>query len=148
MVDKYDKQRPVGQKMKKIVLASSFTLMIVFLSTNALAIIAGPDVFGLDFRFNNPGARANAMGGAFIALADDATAAYANPAGLTILTEPEISIEYRGGQYTTRITDSRGITDTDASASSASFLSYAKPMKDWILYRLTGEALDKLAAEQ
>ncbi len=27
----------------------------------------------MDFRFNNPGARANAMGGAFIGVADDAT---------------------------------------------------------------------------
>jgi long-subunit fatty acid transport protein len=35
------------------------------------------------------------MGGAFIGLADDATAAEANPAGLTILTKPEVSFEYR-----------------------------------------------------
>lgn len=40
-----------------------------------------------DFRFNliNPGARSLALGGAFVSLADDATAAQANPAGLTIL---------------------------------------------------------------
>lgn len=38
------------------------------------------------------GARAMGMGGAFIALADDATAASWNPAGLIELQEPEISV--------------------------------------------------------
>jgi long-subunit fatty acid transport protein len=35
------------------------------------------------------------MGGAFLGLADDASAAEANPAGLTILRKPEITIEAR-----------------------------------------------------
>lgn len=38
------------------------------------------------------GARALGMGGAFIALADDATAASWNPAGLAFLTRPEFSV--------------------------------------------------------
>ena len=42
----------------------------------------------LQLNFFNPGARALAMGGAFIAMADDATAAVANPAGLTTLNPP------------------------------------------------------------
>lgn len=50
---------------------------------------------GLQFNFGNPGARALGMGGAFIGLADDASAAVANPAGLTILRKPEVSIEAR-----------------------------------------------------
>jgi hypothetical protein len=44
---------------------------------------------GFQFNFNNPGARALGMGGAFVAVADDATAVVANPAGLTILQRPE-----------------------------------------------------------
>lgn len=48
-----------------------------------------------DFSFSNPGARSLGFGGAFAALADDATAAYANPAGLVQLTEPEVSVETR-----------------------------------------------------
>ena len=40
------------------------------------------------------GARAVGMGGAFIAVADDATAASWNPAGLTQLKKPEISFAY------------------------------------------------------
>ncbi len=50
---------------------------------------------GLQFNFGNPGARALGMGGAFLGLADDASAAEANPAGLTVLRKPEISIEAR-----------------------------------------------------
>src|SRR5215472_10782626 len=50
---------------------------------------------GLQFNFGNPGARSLGMGGAFLGLADDASAAEANPAGLTILRKPEISIEAR-----------------------------------------------------
>jgi long-chain fatty acid transport protein len=53
---------------------------------------------GLQFNFGNPGARSLGMGGAFLGLADDASAAEANPAGLTILRKPEISIETRNYQ--------------------------------------------------
>jgi long-chain fatty acid transport protein len=48
-----------------------------------------------DFSFSNPGARSLGFGGAFAALADDATAAYANPAGLVQLAAPEVSFETR-----------------------------------------------------
>ena len=45
--------------------------------------------------FTNPGARSIGLGGAFAAIADDATAAFANPAGLVQILRPEISIELR-----------------------------------------------------
>ena len=47
------------------------------------------------FNFNLPGARANAMGGAFIGLADDATSSFTNPAGLAFLKETALTFEYR-----------------------------------------------------
>lgn len=50
---------------------------------------------GFQLTFSNPGARSMGMGGAFLGLADDASAAESNPAGLTILRAPEISIELR-----------------------------------------------------
>ncbi|HET8797204.1 MAG TPA: outer membrane protein transport protein [Thermoanaerobaculia bacterium] len=50
---------------------------------------------GLQFNFGNPGARSLGMAGAFLGLADDASAAEANPAGLSILRKPEFSIEAR-----------------------------------------------------
>ena len=48
---------------------------------------------GIQFDFSLPGARSLSLGGAFVAVADDATAAWGNPAGLTILTRPEVSAE-------------------------------------------------------
>jgi len=51
------------------------------------------------------GARALGMGGAFVALADDATAASWNPAGLAQLTRPGVSLVYdwSNGPYDTRV---------------------------------------------
>ncbi len=45
------------------------------------------------------------FGGAFVALADDATAAFANPAGLVQITSPEISLEGRRWSYSTPFTE-------------------------------------------
>ena len=47
------------------------------------------------FDFSTPGARANGMGRAFVGLSDEATAAYNNPAGISVLKSPEFSFEYR-----------------------------------------------------
>lgn len=71
---------------------------------------------GLQFNFGNPGARSLGMGGAFIALADDASAAEANPAGLTILRKPEISIEGRNYLSTQTFTTSGTFPDVERTA--------------------------------
>lgn len=55
----------------------------------------------LQFDFVNPGAKSLSMAGAFTGLADDATASFANPAGLTFLGGPELSVEFRGGPVNT-----------------------------------------------
>ena len=52
----------------------------------------------LDFRFVTPGARAVGMGKTFVGLADDATAAESNPAGMSNLLEQEFSFEFIGTQ--------------------------------------------------
>lgn len=52
-----------------------------------ISINSSPNVVG-------SGARALGMGGAFIAVADDATAASWNPGGLTQLERPEVSLVY------------------------------------------------------
>lgn len=71
-------------------------LSILLLSSSVLAQNTDIEALaGLQFNFGNPGARALGMGGAFLALADDASAAEANPAGLTILRRPEVSVEAR-----------------------------------------------------
>ncbi len=83
--------------MRKLILMF-FCCLFVFQSD--VFAITDEEIFrNFQFSFVNPGARSGAMGGAFIGLADDATAAEANPAGLTILTKPEVSFEYRNTQF-------------------------------------------------
>ena len=55
----------------------------------------------VQFDFLDPGARSLAMGSAFSPLADDATAAVNNPAGLVKLSRREISVELRGKRVAT-----------------------------------------------
>lgn len=103
------------------------------------------------FNFSTPGARSLGLGGAFLALADDATAAYANPAGLTQLAAPEASIEGRSFSFTSRFaarghTPETGVTgigvDTVGGIEerrlsdrrrALSFLSYAHTGRRWAL---------------
>jgi len=115
---------------KKAIFFLFILLFSLSVSTSAWAVVVGPDILGIDFRFNNPGARANAMGGAFIGLADDATAAYTNPAGLTVLTEPEFSVEYKIGEITNEVTDRIGTEEYDDTVNGLSFLSYVYPTEN------------------
>jgi len=55
----------------------------------------------LQFDFLPPGARSVAMGSAFVGAADDATAAFTNPAGLARLSERSVSAELRFKRLTT-----------------------------------------------
>ena len=104
----------------------------------------------LEFNFSNPGARSMALGGAFVALADDATAAFANPAGLIQLVRPEISLELRRRDYSTPYTEGGrasgsptglGIDTVDGirtsfsneTTSGLSFLSFVYPGSKWSL---------------
>ena len=47
----------------------------------------------------SPGARANAMGRAFIGVADDASAAITNPSGLVNLTRPQVYVEFKSTDF-------------------------------------------------
>ena len=104
----------------------------------------------LELSYSNPGARSLGFGGAFVALADDTTAAYANPAGLVQLTRPEISMEGRSWSYSTPFVfggrasgapTGIGIDTTPdlrwgestADFTGLSFLSYVYPLKRWSL---------------
>jgi hypothetical protein len=81
-----------------------FNDLRVLAATIALGLLASPAVHGqtndeanasLRFDFSNPGAASLGLGGAFTGIANDATAAYANPAGLTQLKIAEVAIEGR-----------------------------------------------------
>ena len=73
------------------------------------------------FTVQGAGARATGLGGAFIAVADDATAVSFNPAGLALLLKPEISFVGRGIQravsYEEFQTSSRGGKNLEVSDS-------------------------------
>lgn len=70
---------------------------LTFTAAGAAAQERAPDIgfSAIPFNFSPPGARSLAMGGSFIGVADDATAAASNPAGLVILTKPEFSAHVR-----------------------------------------------------
>jgi len=97
----------------------------------------------IPFNLSNPGARSMGMGGAFVGLADDATAAYTNPAGLTQLVTPEISAEGRhtdysiphvsGGSATLEPFSGSGLhsEDADSSRTNLSFISFVYPHDRW-----------------
>ena len=71
-------------------------LLVLSLVSPQLYAVTDEEIFrAFSLNLTTPGARAIGMGGAFIGRADDATAAETNPAGLTILARPEISLEYR-----------------------------------------------------
>lgn len=92
-----------------------------------------------DFRFNfiNPGGRSLGMGGAFISVAADATAAQANPAGLTNLLTPQVFVEIRSASVDDSsvhrdFADSLAPYSLDVDTSqdpvtNPSFLSYVIP---------------------
>ncbi|HSS48765.1 MAG TPA: hypothetical protein VLX28_07455 [Thermoanaerobaculia bacterium] len=68
---------------------------------------------GVHFNFSTPGAGNLALGGAFLALAFDASAAYTNPAGLTTIAAPETLVEARHWDYTHVFTDRGRIAGVD-----------------------------------
>ena len=80
--------------------------------------------------FTNPGARSIGLGGAFAAIADDATAAFANPAGLVQILRPEISIELRG---TASRFDREIPYDLANGVSGLGFFSFVYPSRSWAL---------------
>lgn len=91
-------------------IARWFTVLLVSLVFTVPSFaVTDEEIFrAFSLNLTTPGARAIGMGGAFIGRADDATAAETNPAGLTILARPEISLEYRHRdrrRFDTRITN-------------------------------------------
>ena len=128
--------------------------VLILVSTGALlmpwASVAQEAPPALEFSFSNPGARSMGLGGAFVALADDATAAFANPAGLVQLMRPEVSLELRRRDYSTPYTSGGraqgaptgyGIDTVDGvrtafsneTTSGVSFLSFVYPGTKWSL---------------
>lgn len=102
----------------------------------------------LQFDFLNPGARSLGLGSSFVAIADDATSAFTNPAGLTSIVRREVSAELRfrrldtaylvGGRLSGTVT-TNGVDDVVGPLYGISrdqsvrpyFLSFVYPMRRW-----------------
>ena len=108
---------------------------------------------GFQFNFNNPGARSLGMGGAFVAVADDATAVVANPAGLVILQRPELSGEVKFTRFSNTInafsnTPAEGATnrlhpqDFDDSVVTPSFFSFVYPAERVVVAAFVRELIN------
>ena len=114
----------------------------------APAVCSAQVLTSIEFSFSNPGARSLGLGGAFVALADDATAAFANPAGLVQLARPEVSLEGRFWSYSSPYTTGgraagsptgMGIdtaaepirVDSEVDLSGLSFASVVYPKGRW-----------------
>jgi len=83
----------------------------------------------------SPGARSLGLGGAFVAMADDATAAWSNPSGLMQLARPEISLEGRSWSE-----DRVGVA---SNQSSLGFLAFVLPRQKWSI-AFYGQTLSSL----
>jgi len=129
---------PSGLSMRRI---AAFSLLVV---------LAPRPVWAGGFEFPDNGVRALGRAGAFVARADDPTAIYHNPAGLTRMARPSLlmdinvsHVDYgfqraaterttRSGQRV-RVPEEGGFEAVSNSAPPfpAPFLSYVHPMGDW-----------------
>jgi long-chain fatty acid transport protein len=74
------------------------SLLFIFIFTSLSFVFSQTDeelYQGFQFQFTVPGARSMAMGGAFIALVDDTSAAFFNPAGLVNLDRVQSAAEFK-----------------------------------------------------
>jgi long-subunit fatty acid transport protein len=115
----------------------SLLFSTVVLTALVLTVFVPPESSAQQVEFSssmNPvgsGARATGMGGAFIAVADDATAASWNPAGLIHLEKPEVSFVYsyfnRGQSYNSSTHPELAGTTNEIDINDINFASFAYP---------------------
>jgi len=124
-------------------LSLAIGLALLGAGSTAFAVTDTETNASVPFNLANPGARSMGLGGAFLGSADDATAAYSNPAGLTQLVTPEVSAEVRhteynlpfvnGGTASADPFDGSGLhtSHADSSINNLSFLSVVFPHDRW-----------------
>lgn len=125
--------------MRRILTISGMLVMCA-VSASAADLDLTPLHKNLQFNFGNPGARALGMGGAFLGRADDASAAEANPAGLTVISKHELTVEFRSNTGSTRFPFNATVatsslpstllfSDVDTNKNSGvTFASFAMPV--------------------
>jgi len=113
------------------------TLVLAAVGGSRVHAITDEEIFRqLRFNFINPGARALGFGGAFIGIADDATAAQVNAAGLIQLSQPQFFMEERViGSDTTvgrenSVPDFAFTSENERRAiSTPTFFAYVHPLQ-------------------
>ena len=108
--------------IRKLVYAMSFIVMLLISNSTVWGQLKFMDIIG-------SGARAEGMGGAFIGVADDATALSWNPAGLTQLERPEASFVFRQSMDKYSYSAPGDKFSSTASHPTLNFGSFAYPMK-------------------
>jgi long-subunit fatty acid transport protein len=122
----------------------SLLVLLLVLAVPASAQVESALLSKITFNLTNPGGKSLAMGGAFTAIADDATAAIANPAGLGLLSSVEVGISGKrsddviglvtarstaSGSYGTSYPPVYGVnSDISAQASSVEFAGVVLPV--------------------
>lgn len=83
-------------KQKNIKTLILVLVLLLFLSSQSFAFFnhEGTGTYGADFLNIGVGAKATAMGNAYVALANDLSAIYWNPSGLVQLTRPQINFSH------------------------------------------------------
>jgi long-chain fatty acid transport protein len=154
-----------AMKIPPLMLRAALALMLVSWVFGGFALRGQTNLetnAGVQFNFSTPGAGNLALGGAFLALAFDASAAYTNPAGLTLIAEPEGLLEARHWRYTHAFTDHgriagpdqtptgmgndtiAGLRDGEAhdQLTGLSYLGYVHPYRNWSLALYRHELVD------
>ncbi len=107
----------------------------------------------VSFNLTNPGGKSIAMGGAFTAIADDATAALVNPAGLGLISSIEFAVSGKRADATLGLVTARSTStgslaapypaiettnvDRDARAASVDFAGVVVPISRRLVAALT-----------
>ncbi|MGE5717406.1 MAG: OmpP1/FadL family transporter [Acidobacteriota bacterium] len=119
-------------------------LLCAFVSPAVFAQTDSALLSKVSFNLTNPGGKSLAMGGAFTAIADDATAALANPAGLGLISSVEFAVSGKRADETLGLVTARSTAtgalaapypriettnvDRDTHASSVDFAGVVLPL--------------------
>lgn len=137
-------------------LRAATSVLVVLLVASAHPAAAQLDsalLSKLRFNLTNPGGKSLAMGGAFSAIADDATAALANPAGLGLISSVEVAVSGKRVDDTLDLSTARSVATgslvtsyppvatssvgLDSSASSVDFAGVVVPISRRLVAALT-----------
>jgi long-subunit fatty acid transport protein len=124
---------------------TKFFLAFFLAALLCFAPIASAQLAGVDFNTTGGGARARGMGGAFMGVADDATAMFWNPAGVSQIKKTEFTMEFKNSFNQWTLEDPTQKSKSNQTYSSINLVSWAYPFKFSEKNSVFGVAYQKLA---